>query len=56
MFFQHSGGAINRVPAAATALSQRDALANMLCMVGWPAGSDPSAPIAWIRDYRASLM
>jgi FAD/FMN-containing dehydrogenase len=55
MFFQHCGGAINRVPASATALSQRDALANMLCMVGWPTGSDPSEPIAWIRDYWTNL-
>jgi FAD/FMN-containing dehydrogenase len=51
MLFQHSGGAISRVAASATALSQRDALANMLCFVAWPHGTDPSSHVAWIRDY-----
>ena len=55
MFFQHCGGAISRVGSAATAFSQRDALANMLCMIGWQPGSDPSTHIAWIRDYWSNL-
>jgi hypothetical protein len=51
MFFQHCGGAIGRVASSATAFSQRDALANMLCMVRWPSESDPTSHVAWIRDY-----
>jgi FAD/FMN-containing dehydrogenase len=55
MFFQHCGGAISRVGSSETAFSQRDAIANMLCMIGWPPGSDPSAHVAWIRDYWSNL-
>ena len=56
IFFQQAGGAISRVAANATALSQRDATGNMLALVGWPHnGSDPSEHIAWIRQYWAAL-
>ena len=53
--FQQSGGAIGRVAPGATAFSQRDAQANMLASVFWPYGSDPSAHIAWCRQYWAGL-
>jgi FAD/FMN-containing dehydrogenase len=53
--FQQGGGAIGRVPASATAFPQRDAIANMLCFVNWPFGTDPSAHIAWIKDYWSGL-
>ncbi|MGH9158583.1 MAG: FAD-binding oxidoreductase, partial [Vicinamibacteraceae bacterium] len=46
-----NGGAINRVAADATALPQRDMLANMLCLVGWRHGDDPSEHIRWIKQF-----
>jgi len=51
VFFQQGGGAIAKVPAGATAFAQRDIQANMLCGVGWKHGEDPSAHIAWIKQY-----
>jgi len=53
--FQLGGGAIGRVAPAATAFSQRDALANMLCFVDWPHGTDPAGHIAWIRQFWTGL-
>jgi FAD/FMN-containing dehydrogenase len=55
VFFQQGGGAIARVPAEATAFAQRDVQANMLCAVGWKHGDDPSAHIAWIKQYWAPM-
>jgi FAD/FMN-containing dehydrogenase len=51
LFAQQSGGAIARVPAGATAFSQRDVVANLLCIVGWKFGDDASEHIAWLRKY-----
>jgi hypothetical protein len=51
----HGGGAIGRVAPAATAFPQRNAIANMLALVGWPHGMDASAHIAWIRQYWQAL-
>ncbi len=51
VFFQQGGGAISRVPASATAFAQRDVQANMLSAVGWKHGENPSAHIAWIKQY-----
>jgi FAD/FMN-containing dehydrogenase len=53
--FQHAGGAIGRVAPGATAFAQRDAGANMLCFVNWPSGTDPSAHIAWIKQFWTGL-
>jgi FAD/FMN-containing dehydrogenase len=55
VFFQHSGGAIGRVPNDATAFSHREAKANMITAVGWEMGNDPAAHIRWIKDYWAAL-
>jgi FAD/FMN-containing dehydrogenase len=55
LFFAQCGGAIARVPQAATAFAQRDARLNMLCSVAWPMGSDPSQHIQWIREYWSPL-
>jgi hypothetical protein len=55
IFFQLGGGAIGRVPANATAFAQRDSQANMLCAVDWKTGDDPSAHIAWIKQYWTTL-
>jgi FAD/FMN-containing dehydrogenase len=51
VFFQQSGGAINRVATDATAFAQRDVIANMLCFVNWRHGEDPADHIQWIREY-----
>ncbi|MGH7576016.1 MAG: FAD-binding oxidoreductase, partial [Longimicrobiales bacterium] len=51
VFIPSSGGAINRVAADATALPQRNVLGNMLCLVGWRHGDDPSEHIRWIRQF-----
>jgi hypothetical protein len=49
------GGAIARSPNSATAFSQRDKFANMLCIVGWPYPTDGSEHIEWIRQYWPNL-
>ena len=51
LFFQHGGGAIGRVAPAATAFPQRDVLANMLCLLAWRNGDDPTEHVRWIREY-----
>jgi FAD/FMN-containing dehydrogenase len=55
IFFQHSGGAIGRVPNDATAFSHREAKANMVTLVGWELGNDPAEHIRWIKNYWATL-
>jgi FAD/FMN-containing dehydrogenase len=55
VFFQHSGGAIGRVPNDATAFANRDAKANMITAVGWEIGQDPAEHIGWMKDYWATL-
>lgn len=40
LFFQHAGGAINRVAPAATALPHRHATHNMILNVAWPNNAD----------------
>ncbi|WP_354693702.1 FAD-binding oxidoreductase [Elongatibacter sediminis] len=49
--FQHSGGAINRVPADATAFPHRDAMTNLFTMVGWPFGNESAEHIAYVKSY-----
>jgi len=50
MFFQHSGGAIGRVPADATAFAHRKSIANMFIVVEWPL-TEPADPfIAYGRE------
>jgi FAD/FMN-containing dehydrogenase len=51
VFAQASGGAIARVAPDATAFPQRDVHSNLLSAVGWRHGDDPSAHIAWIREF-----
>jgi FAD/FMN-containing dehydrogenase len=55
IFFQTGGGAIARVPANATAFSQRDIHSNMLCSVTWRFGEDGTEHINWMRQYWAGL-
>ena len=55
VFFAPCGGAIGRVPAAATAFAQRDAQWNMLNTVFWKFGEDSSEHVRWIKQYWAGL-
>ena len=51
MFFQHSGGAIGRVPANATAFAHRKSLANMFAVVEWPLDEAQDEHVAYIRKW-----
>ncbi|MDH5621104.1 MAG: FAD-binding oxidoreductase [Gammaproteobacteria bacterium] len=55
IYLQHSGGAIGRVPKSATAFAQRDSIANMLLVVGWPMLDDASSHVSYIRRYWDAL-
>jgi FAD/FMN-containing dehydrogenase len=50
-----TGGAIADVAPGATAFSQRDAAANMLCSVGWRHGDEPNAHIEYVRGFWQDL-
>jgi FAD/FMN-containing dehydrogenase len=54
-FLYHCGGAINRVAADATAFPHREVTLTPLLAVSWPITSDPTAQIAWLRQYWASV-
>lgn len=51
LYFQHSGGAIGRVAADATAFAHRKSATNMLVFIAWPAANDGSPHIDYIRNY-----
>ena len=51
LYFQHSGGAIGRVDADATAFAHRKSLANMLKFVSWPIDNDATPHVDYIRKY-----
>ena len=51
MFFQHSGGAIGRVPADATAFAHRKSVANMFAVVDWPMEESRDSHVAYIKEY-----
>jgi len=55
IYFQHSGGAIGRVPADATAFAHRKSQANMLVIVTWPLDSDATPHVNYIRKYWEDL-
>jgi FAD/FMN-containing dehydrogenase len=55
LFFQQSGGAINRVTESATAFPNRRVFGNMMTSVDWPYGSDPAEHIAACRAYWSTL-
>ena len=54
-FLYHCGGAINRVAADATAFPHREITLTPLLAVSWPITSDPTAQVAWLRKYWASV-
>ena len=51
MFFQHSGGAIGRVPAGATAFAHRKSIANMIAGVSWPMTESRDSHVKYIKEY-----
>ncbi len=51
LYFQHSGGAIGRIAADATAFAHRKSAANMLIFVTWPNDSDGTSHVDYIRNY-----
>jgi FAD/FMN-containing dehydrogenase len=56
LFFQHCGGATSRQPENATAFAQRDSIANMMAVTGWPHGKvDPAEHMQAARKYWATL-
>ncbi|MDH3733727.1 MAG: FAD-binding oxidoreductase [Gemmatimonadota bacterium] len=55
LFFQQSGGAINRVRESAMAFPNRRVFGNMMTSVDWPMGADPATHIASCRAYWATL-
>jgi FAD/FMN-containing dehydrogenase len=50
VIFTHGGGAIGRVAPEATAFVHRDKPHSILSLVGWKAGRDPAADIAYNRQ------
>jgi FAD/FMN-containing dehydrogenase len=54
-FLYHCGGAINSVAADATSFPHRDITLTPLLAVSWPIESDPTAQVAWLRQYWASV-
>jgi FAD/FMN-containing dehydrogenase len=55
VFFQQSGGAINRVPTTDTAFAHRYAAANLGVNTGWAFGDDPAEHMAYARGYWQQL-
>lgn len=55
VYFQHSGGAIGRVAADATAFAHRKSATNMLMFITWPADSDGTPHIDYLRRYWKSV-
>jgi FAD/FMN-containing dehydrogenase len=56
LFFQHCGGAAGRVAENATAFAQRDSIANMMAVSGWPmAAGDPAPHMQATRNYWKTL-
>jgi FAD/FMN-containing dehydrogenase len=55
VFFQHSGGAIGRVAADATAFPHRRSRLNMFVVTTWDLANDGAPHIAYARDYWSKL-
>lgn len=51
LFFQHSGGAIGRVPTNATAFAHRKSVANMFTVVEWPMEESRDSHVKYIREF-----
>ena len=55
IFFQHSGGAIGRVAADATAFAHRKSQSNMFAVVTWSLDGERTPHVQYVRDYWKSL-
>ncbi len=55
LYCQQSGGAIGRVPAAATSFAHRKSIANMFVIVQWPVEDDAEPHVDYIRRYWRTL-
>lgn len=55
VFFQHSGGAIGRVPVEATAFPHRRSRLNLLSSVSWPMTVEAAPHVRYIKDYWSKL-
>ncbi|MDT8320894.1 MAG: FAD-dependent oxidoreductase [Xanthomonadales bacterium] len=55
ILFQHSGGAISRVPTDATAFAHRKSLANMMAFVEWPLADSREEHIAYTRSFWSGM-
>jgi FAD/FMN-containing dehydrogenase len=53
--FQAYGGAVNRVPADASAFPHRDTLFSLQYLVRWSDPSDAPSRFAWIGDFHAAM-
>jgi hypothetical protein len=55
VFFQHSGGAIGRVAADATAFPHRRSRLNMFAVARWDLVRDGAPHMAYVKDYWSKL-
>ena len=55
VIFQQAGGAIQRIPADATAFAHRYAHHNLIATMAWQPDADPAPHIAAIKTYWKSL-
>lgn len=55
LYCQQSGGAISRVPVAATAFAHRKSIANMFVIVQWPNEDEAQPHVDYIRRYWRTL-
>ena len=51
VYFQHSGGAIGRIAAEATAFPHRKSIASMFVATTWPENAEPTEHIDYTRSY-----
>ncbi|HKJ17332.1 MAG TPA: FAD-binding protein [Xanthomonadales bacterium] len=51
VFFQCSGGAISRIPVDSTAFAHRFALASVFTTASWPAGSERTPHVEYVREH-----
>jgi FAD/FMN-containing dehydrogenase len=54
-YFQHDGGAINRIAPDATAFPHREINLTPLVSAAWPADADRAEHVAWARAYWATI-